>query len=152
MNITAATTIRKEPAEVYAYWSKSGNYPPFMAGADIVRDEPGEGLAWRSAKGAEVDNEGSVTFGPAPGIRGTEVHVSMSYSMPAGKVSELVARFTGDDPHQELDDDLRRVKQILETGEVVRSDGAPEGKRSRKEFPQHAAQPLSADELVEVMS
>jgi len=72
--------------------------------------------------------------------------------MPAGKLGEAVARYFGEDPHQQIDDDLRRFKQVLETGEVVRSDGAPGGKRARGEFPQHPAQPLSADELAEEVS
>lgn len=61
-----------------------------------------------------------------------------------GAVGKAVAKYFGEEPHQQLDDDLRRLKQVLETGEVVRSDGAPWGKRARKEFPQRPAQPLSA--------
>jgi uncharacterized membrane protein len=97
--------------------------------------------------GADVANEGAVEFVPAPGNRGTEVHVDISYKMPAGKLGEAVARYFGEDPHQQLDDDLRRLKQLLETGEVIRSEGAPGGKRARKEFPQHPAQPLTDDEF-----
>jgi uncharacterized membrane protein len=93
-----------------------------------------------------------VRFTPAPGDRGTEVHVTLRYDMPGGKAGELVARYLGEDPRQQLDDDLRRFKQMVETGEVVRSDGAPEGKRARHEFPQHPARPLSSDELAEARS
>ena len=80
---------------------------------------------------------------PAPGGRGTEVHVTLRYDMPAGALGKAVAKYFGDDPSQALDDDLRRFKQVMETGEVVRSDGAPWGKRARKEFPQRPARPLS---------
>jgi hypothetical protein len=72
--------------------------------------------------------------------------------MPGGRLGQAVARYFGEDPHQQLDDDLRRFKQIAETGEVVRSEGAPGGKRARREFPQHPARPLSAEELKEVRS
>jgi hypothetical protein len=73
----------------------------------------------------------------------------MTYEMPAGKLGETVARFFGEEPHQQLDDDLRRLKQVLETGEVVRSEGAPGGKRARREFPQHPARPLTREEMEE---
>jgi uncharacterized membrane protein len=78
--------------------------------------------------------------------------VTLSYDVPAGPLGRAVAKYFGEEPHQQLDDDLRRFKQVLETGEVVRSDGAPGGKRARQEFPQHPAQPLSDDELAEVRS
>jgi hypothetical protein len=79
------------------------------------------------------------------------VHVLLAYDIPGGEVGKAVAKYLGEEPHQQLDDDLRRLKQVLETGEVVRSDGAPWGKRARKEFPQRPAQPLPADELAEVV-
>jgi hypothetical protein len=62
-----------------------------------------------------------------------------------------VAKYFGEEPHQQLDDDLRRLKQVLETGEVVWSEGAPWGKRARQEFPQRPAQPLSSEERAEVL-
>ena len=89
---------------------------------------------------------------PAPGNRGTEVRVTLSYDVPAGPLGRAVAKYFGEEPHQQLDDDLRRFKQVVETGEVVRSDGAPGGKRARQEFPQHPARPLSDEELAEVRS
>jgi uncharacterized membrane protein len=98
---------------------------------------------------AGIRNEGAVRFVPAPGGRGTEVHVTLRYEMPGGKLGQAVARYFGEDPHQQLDDDLRRFKQVAETGEVVRSEGAPGGKRARQEFPQHPAQPLTRDEIAQ---
>ena len=71
----------------------------------------------------------------------------LQYDIPGGTVGKAVARYFGEEPHQQLDDDLRRLKQVMETGEVVRSEGAPWGKRARKEFPQRPAQPLSPEEL-----
>jgi uncharacterized membrane protein len=115
--------------------------------ATTTEDVPGRRIAWRSQDGAHVDNEGAVEFVPAPGHRGTEVHVRLAYRMPAGKLGEAVARYFGEDPHQQLDDDLRRLKQLLETGEIVRSEGAPGGKRARREFPQHPARPLTDEEF-----
>ena len=113
-------------------------------------DVAAERIAWASVEGADVDTSGEVLFVPAPGGRGTEVRVTLRYDMPAGPLGRAVAKYFGDDPSQALDDDLRRFKQVMETGEVVRSEGAPWGKRARKEFPQRPARPLSDEELQEL--
>ena len=174
MELTAATTIRKPAPEVYAFWRDLENLPTFMAhleevrvtgdrtshwsaaapfgkdvgwDAEIVEEAPGEKIAWRSSGDADVPNAGSVRFVPAPDGVSTEVYVVLVYEIPGGAVGKAVAKYFGEEPHQQLDDDLRRLKQVLETGEVVRSDGAPWGNRARKEFPQRAAQPLSDAEL-----
>jgi uncharacterized membrane protein len=124
--------------------------------AEVTTDIPGERLGWRSLDGSDVSNEGEVRFKSAPGSSEaepyTEVHVTLRYTVPAGKLGSSVARYFGEEPHQQLDDDLRRFKQVLETGEVVRSEGAPGGKRARGEFPQHPARPLTVKELKEVRS
>jgi uncharacterized membrane protein len=176
MDLTATTTIRKSPQEVYERWRTLSNLPEFMAhlervdilddrrshwvasapfgsvewDATVTEDVPGERIAWRSDEKARVMNEGLVRFVDAPGGRGTEVRVEMRYALPGGSIGKAVARYFGEEPHQQLDDDLRRFKQVMEIGEVVRSDGAPGGKRARKEFPQRPAQPLSSDEFTEV--
>jgi uncharacterized membrane protein len=174
MELTATTTIRKPALEVYAFWRDLENLPTFMAhleqvratgdrtshwsagapfgtnvewDAEIVDETPGEKIAWRSIGNADVPNAGTVRFVPAPDGVSTEVHVVLVYDIPGGTVGKAVAKYFGEEPHQQLDDDLRRLKQVLETGEVVRSDGAPWGKRARKEFPQRPAQPLSDTEL-----
>lgn len=174
MELTATTTIRKLPPKVYAFWRDLGNLPAFMAhleeirttgdrtshwsasapfgtnvewDAEIVDEAPGEKIAWRSTGNTDVPNTGTVRFVPAPDGVSTEVHVVLSYDIPGGAIGKAVARYFGEEPHQQLDDDLRRLKQVMETGQVVRSDGAPWGKRARKEFPQRPAQPLSDAEL-----
>jgi uncharacterized membrane protein len=176
MQLTGATTVRKEPGEVYAFWRSFENLPTFMAhvddvtttggrshwtvsapfgrtvewDAELVEDVPGQRIVWRSVGDADVRNEGVVVFTPAPGDQGTEVHVVIGYDVPGGKLGQALARFAGEDPRQQLDDDLRRFKQVMETGEVVRSDGAPYGKRAREEFPQRPAQPMSDGERREL--
>ncbi|WP_282285494.1 SRPBCC family protein [Micromonospora sp. WMMD998] len=174
MELTATTTIRKPPSQVYAFWRDLDNLPTFMAhlkeirttgdrtsrwsagapfgrhvewDAEIVDEVTGERIAWRSTGDADVPNSGTVQFVPAPDGVSTEVHVVMSYDIPGGAVGKAVAKYFGEEPHQQLDDDLRRLKQVLETGQVVRSEGAPWGKRARKEFPQRPAQPLSDSEF-----
>jgi uncharacterized membrane protein len=179
VDLTATVTVTKPPQEVYGEWRQLENLPSFMAHLDsvtatgprsshwratapfgktvewdaqITDDVPGQRLAWRSADGGLIRNEGEVRFALAPNNHDTEVRVAIRYTQPAGKLGKAAARYFGEDPHQQLDDDLRRFKQVIETGEVVRSDGAPGGKRARQEFPQHPARPLTDKELAEVFS
>lgn len=178
MDLTATTTVRRPLPEVYAFWRLLENLPTFMEHLDEVRttgeltstwvasapfdgtvewealvieDVPDERIAWRSTEEADVPNQGTVSFVLAPDGVSTEVHVHLVYDIPGGKMGEAVAKYFGEEPHQQLDDDLRRLKQVLEAGEVVRSDGAPWGKRARKEFPQRPAQPLATEERREVL-
>ncbi|KUN78993.1 cyclase [Streptomyces bungoensis] len=179
LELTSTVTVGKSPDEAYEFWQRLDRLPEFMTHLDEVRatgpgtshwtatapfgrtvewdaetteDVPGQRIAWRSLKGADIDNSGEVRFLPAPGGRGTEVHVRLRYDLPAGALGKAAARWFGEEPHQQLDDDLRRLKQVMETGEVIRSEGAPGGKRARSEFPQHPARPLSEEELKEALS
>jgi uncharacterized membrane protein len=120
--------------------------------AETTEQVPGSRLCWQSKEGADVANSGEVRFVRAPDASSTEVHVSLTYDAPGGALVKALAKYFGEDPSQQLDDDLRRFKQVIETGEVVRSDGAPWGKRARHEFPQHPAQPLSEVELKELQA
>ena len=148
--------------EVYDFWRRFDRLPSFMAHVEDVRitgdrtshwkasapfaenvewdtetteDIPGQSIAWRSLDGADVQNSGVARFVPAPGARGTEVHVTLTFDVPGGSLGRAIARYFGEDPSQQLDDDLRRFKQVLETGEVVRSDGAPWRKRAPQGIP-----------------
>ena len=167
IRIVKAITVNRTPDEVYGAWRDFEQLPRFMThlesvavtgertsrwkarapggsvewDAEIVDDRPGELIAWRSLPGAEVPSSGSVRFAPAPGDRGTEALVELEYTPPAGKAGELVAKLLGKEPATQLADDLRRFKQILETGEIVRSDGAPGG-HSLGEHLTRPAQPL----------
>jgi uncharacterized membrane protein len=176
MQLTGTTTVSRPPSAVYNFWRRLDHLPDFMVHVDdvqvrgddtshwsvtapfgrtvewdavVTEDTPEQRIAWASTEGADIDNRGAVEFRPAPGGRGTEVHVQISYEIPGGTLAEAAAKYFGEDPHQQLDDDLRRLKQILEVGEIVRSDGAPSGKRARHEFPQHPARPLTDEEAAE---
>jgi uncharacterized membrane protein len=89
----------------------------------MTEDSP-ERIAWQSLEGATVPNSGSVSFRRAPGRRGTELHVQVEYMPPGGKAASLLAKLFGREPEQQLADDLRRVKQLLETGEIAVSAGS----------------------------
>lgn len=166
--LTAAVTVNRTPQEVYDYWRGLERLPDFMqhlesvewldhrttrwqaAGpvgsvswdAELIDDRRGERISWRSLPGATVPNEGSVDLAPAPGGRGTEVRVHLSYSVPGGAVGRAFARLLGEEPHQQVEDDLRRFKQVMETGQVVRSDGSPEGHSASRQLFQRPAQPM----------
>jgi uncharacterized membrane protein len=95
--------------------------------AEIINDEPNALIAWRSLDNAEVDNAGSVRFVPGPEGRGTEVRVVLDYIPPAGRVGKWVARLFGEEPSQQIHEDLRRFKRLMETGEIPTIEGQPTG-------------------------
>lgn len=161
-------TVNRRPEDVYRAWEQLETLPRFMThlvsverrdgqrshwvarapggarvewDAEVVDAQPGRRLAWRSLPGADVDNEGSVEFTPAPGEQGTEVTVDLRYRIPGGRAGRAVARMLGEHPDQQASDDLRRFKQVLETGEVSRSDGSPEGSRADRQWHQEPATP-----------
>ena len=154
VHVRRAVTIRRPREEIYSFWRNFENLPRFMyhleevqvreagrshwrakapAGrtveweAEIVEDRPNERIAWRALPDADVPNSGSVEFRRAPGDRGTEVHVEIHYDPPGGKLGALVARVFGEEPGEQVADDLRRLKQVMEAGEVIRSDASLPG-------------------------
>jgi uncharacterized membrane protein len=112
--------------------------------AEVLDERIDEFIAWRSVGEAPVTNSGRVEFRPAPGGRGTEIRVWLTYDPPAGKLGTWVAKLFGEAPDQQVSDDLRRFKQVLETGEVVRSEGTPEGTKTSRMIAQRPAQPAPA--------
>ena len=115
--------------------------------AAITVNRPREEVQ-RLFQGSEHRPEGaSVTFKDAPGDRGTEIHVDLERTSKAGKLGEAVQKVTGSEPLAKVKDQLRRFKQQVETGEVPRSDGAPEGERAERKLKQRPAQPLDGSEL-----
>jgi uncharacterized membrane protein len=155
MQVTKTITILRQPHEVYEFWRDFENLPRFMYhlehvetigsgrshwiakapgggtvewDAELIEDRPNEFIAWRSV-GADDDvrNSGAVRFTPAPGERGTEVRVDLQYDPPGGSLGARVAKLFGEEPGQQMADDLRRFKQVMELGEVIRSAGSPEG-------------------------
>jgi uncharacterized membrane protein len=139
-------TINRSPGEIYSFWHKLENLPRFMRrvqtvtprddttishwvvktshgrtlewDARIIEDKPGQMISWQSLEGADMDNAGSVWFTPAAGGSGTVVKVSMKYSPPGGKLGAVIAKLLGDDPEKEMEEDLTRLKDLLERGEI----------------------------------
>lgn len=144
--VERTVTILRSPEELYARWRDLPHLPELMAHlesvtpldekrsrwvargpggtrvaweAEITADEPGRLIAWRSVDGADIENAGSVRFTAAPGGRGTEVKVLLSYELPAGRLGEAAVAWLGESGDQEVREDLRRFKQKMETGEVA---------------------------------
>ena len=90
--------------------------------ADVVEDRVSEVIRWQSVEGSEVLNRGVVRFRPAPGDQGTEISVELEYVPPAGEVGRLASFLSNQALEVQLERDLRRLKQLLEVGEIVLSD------------------------------
>jgi uncharacterized membrane protein len=96
--------------------------------AEIVEEEPGALIAWRSLDGASVRNSGRVEFRDSPDGRGTVVTATMVYDPPGGTVGKLIAKLFQKEPKVQARQDLRRFKQLMETGEISTAnppDAAP---------------------------
>jgi uncharacterized membrane protein len=87
-------------------------------------------LGWRTLEGAQVPNAGSVIFEPVGNGRGTIIRLSIHYSPPGGRLTANLARVLRQDPQAQVREDLRRFKQLLETGEIATTHGQPTGRRS----------------------
>jgi len=150
VRVRQGITIRRSPDDVYAFFRRLENLPTFMHhlqsvveyggrsrwrvngpvgtsvewDAEIIEDQPGRRIAWRSLPGADVPNQGRVDFRPGPGGLDTEVIVELRYDPPVGAVGVTLAKLFGREPSQEVSADLRRLKQVLETGEVMQSDAS----------------------------
>jgi uncharacterized membrane protein len=110
--------------------------------AEITEDRSGEVIAWRSVGGSQVENSGRVRFKDAPGDRGTEVHVELEYAPPFGSLGATVAQLLGEEPARQASDDLRRFKQIVETGRIPWSDATVEDRKLKQRPAQPVEQPV----------
>ncbi len=150
IKVEKTVIIEKPAAELYRYWHDFANLPTFMKhlksvtvddekrshwvanaplgqtvewDAEILKDEPDRLIAWASVENADVDNSGFVRFQPATGGRGTEVKVVIEYNPPAGALGATVAKLFGEEPNQQIGDELRRFKQLMEAGEIATTEG-----------------------------
>ncbi|HVG39135.1 MAG TPA: SRPBCC family protein [Pyrinomonadaceae bacterium] len=157
IRVSQSVTINRSPEELYQFWHNFENLPHFMnhleavqttgdkrshwvakapAGttvewdAEIINDKPNELIAWRSLAGADVDNSGSVRFERGPEGRGTQVRVEIQYSPPGGVIGATIAKLFGEEPNQQVQEDLRRFKQVMEAGEIPTTEGQSSGRAS----------------------
>jgi uncharacterized membrane protein len=150
-----SVTIDRPREELYAFWRNFAHLPQFMhniksvtvldtershwvieapAGKTVewdsrlTADEPGRRIAWRSEEGASLRNSGQVEFRDSPEGRGTVVTVTLTYDPPGGSLGKVIAKLFQKEPKVQARQDLRRFKQLMETGEVATAappDAAP---------------------------
>lgn len=159
LRVDRAVTVEKGRVELFRFWRDLRNLSRFMkhvksvtvldrkrshwvakapAGrtvewdAEIVDEKENEHIGWRSLPDANVDHAGSVWFRDAPGGRGTVVRVELNYNPPAGMLGALVARLWGEEPGQQIGEDLRRFKQLMEAGEIANTEGQTSGRTARR--------------------
>jgi uncharacterized membrane protein len=162
INVEESVTINRPAAEVYRFWRNFENLPIFMrhlesvalreaglshwvakgpAGttvewdARIINEVDGQLIAWQSVPPSTIATAGSVHFDET--AHGTRVRVRMQYSPPAGKLGAAIAYFFGEEPRLQIYEDLRRFKQLLETGEIATTDGQPSGRSAQSAATNH---------------
>lgn len=150
--VSRAVTINRPRDELFAFWRDFSNLPAFMANVravdvlddrrtrwtiaapgggevefttTITEEQPGELIAWQSEEDAQVRNSGRIVFRDAPAGRGTEVEATIAYDPPGGTVGRLAAKLFQRETNIQARRDLKRFKQLMETGEVSVSDMAP---------------------------
>jgi uncharacterized membrane protein len=150
IHLNASITILRTPQEVYAAWRDLQHLPRFMShletvseqgntvhlrarlpaglhlewDASISQDVPNEKIAWASLPGAQLSNRGVVSFSPAPGDRGTQVHLFLNYEPIGGAIGHAFMKLFEGLTLEKLRADLRRFKQILELGYLMHSDAS----------------------------
>jgi hypothetical protein len=143
MHLHERITVNRPRADVYAFWRNLTQLPLFMNhlvsvqgnpdgtthwkakspigsvdwDAEIVQDKPDEMISWRSVEDSEVRNSGAVRFLDATG-GATEVAVDISFEPPLGILGEIVAKLFGEAPDQQIADDLKHFKEIMESGQA----------------------------------
>ncbi len=155
IHVKKSVTINKSPAELYQFWRNFENLPKFMShleavknlegnrshwmakapfgttvewDAEITSERENERIGWNSVEGATVPNSGVVEFRPTS-TRGTEVRVVLTYEPPAGKLGAMVAKLFGEEPSQQVYGDLCRFKSMMESGEIITTEGQSSGRK-----------------------
>jgi uncharacterized membrane protein len=151
----AVITVMVPPMKVYEFWRDVTNLPLFMEhlktvevknstkshwvwkalrgsveaewDSEIVHDVPGSKISWRATENSSVSSAGTVTFFELPYNRGTAVHVHLTYHPPGGAVTDFLEKIVGESPHRMMMNDLRRLRCLLETGEIPSIEGQPRG-------------------------
>lgn len=153
--VERTVTVNRPVDELYHYWRDFANLPRILDhleavtvgedgrshwiakaplgtrvewDAELVEDRPHELISWQSIAGSDVPNRGSVRFAAAPVGRGSEVSVMLAYDPPVGAIGAALAKVFGEEPDQQVREDLRRFKAVMEAGEAPTTDGQSSGR------------------------
>jgi uncharacterized membrane protein len=154
VTVDEAITVNKPIAEVYRFYRNLENHPRFIKrlksvqaidskhshwvlqapmqktvewDAEITEERENHMLSWHSLPGADVTNAGTARFRELPGERGTEIHISLEYHPPGGVVGTALSKIFNT-MRQDLREDLRHLKQLLEAGEQPTLSDQPAGR------------------------
>jgi uncharacterized membrane protein len=151
--VEMALTINRKPEELFAFWRNFENLPQVMEhvesvscdgdklshwrvrrsedkqvewDAEVINERPNELIAWRTLEGSDVHHAGSIRFTPAPGGLGTEVKLAVEYD--ASHFADTLVKLVRRSPEQQMREDLRHFKQLMEAGELPTTAGQPAGR------------------------
>jgi len=154
IHVEESVTINRPLGDLYRFWRDFENLPKFMnhlesvamrdegvshwvakgpAGmrvewdARIINEVSNKVIGWQSLEGSTISTAGSVNFDQDP--HGTRVTVNLQYNPPGGRLGAAVAKLFGEEPNQTIREDLRRFKQLMETGEIPTTQGQHSGRR-----------------------
>ncbi len=146
VDVEKTVYVERQPDEVYRYWRNLENLPRFMShleevktldgrkshwmakaplgmkvewDAEIVDERENEFISWKSLDGADIRNQGEVRFELSPDGNSTQVRVRLRYEPPAGKLGAAFAKLFGEEPNQQIEEDLNRFKQKIQSGELI---------------------------------
>jgi uncharacterized membrane protein len=155
VHVEKSITIAASPEDLYSFWRNFENLPRFMEDlesvtqlegnrthwvakgpggkkvewdAEIYNEKRGEFIAWQSLPESDITNAGSVHFEAAPGGRGTHLKVVLNYNVPGGKAAALFAKLFRSEPGQLVESNLKRLKQLIEAGEIPTTEGQTSGR------------------------
>jgi uncharacterized membrane protein len=147
-HVRESIRLEKPLDEVYRFWRRFENLPRFMThlervvdlghgrshwvakgrggvnvewDAEIINEVENKVIGWRSVPGSAVVTAGSVNFDRVRNGQMTQVSVHLQYALPGGRATALLATLLGREPSQTIREDLRRLKWLLEAGEVPRT-------------------------------
>ena len=181
IRVERAVTVNRPRAELYQTWRDFENLPRFMEhlesvrvddrdsgrshwvakgpldrrvewDSEVIEERENELLVWKSLPGSMVESMGRVEFVDAPGGRGTVLHVSMQYNPPAGSLGAAFAKLFGSDPGQQIKEDLRHFKQIMEAGEIPTVEGQPSGRSDPSQMTRTRSKYRYTQDVVELAS
>jgi uncharacterized membrane protein len=152
IRVSTGITIDRKPDELYSYWRDFEHLPQFMRhivdvtkfdqkrshwvaqapfgktvewDSEVTEDVPNERIAWQSLPGSDIETHGEIRFRPAPGGKGTEVQVDMRYHPPGGALGARLAEYFNGITREQVQEDIRRFKQLMEAGELPTSEATP---------------------------
>jgi uncharacterized membrane protein len=155
VKIEHTVTVKRSAEDLYSFWRDPANVPRIVDfiesvetlgdktarwrargpggvaiewDSQIINDIPNELLAWKSVGDADIPNAGSIHFHPAPDGRGSEVRLIVEYEPPAGHIGAWLAKLMKENPDEQVQRALRRLRQLAETGDVLTTEGQTSGK------------------------